>query len=69
MTAKTPANSIAEIVSKLEAQNVTAEMQINFLNDEIRINSETIDALAPLAKWVSTPTPEPIDETKTGETK
>jgi hypothetical protein len=69
MTAKTPANSIAEIVAKLEAQNETAKMQINFLNDEIRINSETIDALAPLAEWVSTPTPEPIDETNTGETK
>jgi hypothetical protein len=69
MTAKTPANSIAEIIVKLETENNTAQMQIDFLNDEIRVNSETIDTLAPLAEWVSTPTPEPIDETNTGETK
>jgi hypothetical protein len=69
MTEKVPANSIAEIISKLESQNDSAEIQIVFLQSEIDLSLEAIKELDPLAKWAPGSDTSPIEETNTGETK
>jgi hypothetical protein len=69
MTEKVPANSIAEIISKLEFENVSTKMQIEYLKSEMDLKLKAIEELAPLAEWATGSQTSPIEETNTGETK